>query len=39
MPLRAEGVRLLKKLFPAALYKAGFDTGFLRYPYFLAERG
>jgi SAM-dependent methyltransferase len=40
MPLGAEGVRLLKEQFPAALYiKAGFDAGFLRYTRFLAERG
>ena len=40
MPLGAAGVRLLKEQFPAALYvKAGFDAGFLRYTYFLAERG
>ena len=37
--LGAEGVRLIKEQFPAAVYiKAGFDTGFLRYVYFLAER-
>jgi MPBQ/MSBQ methyltransferase len=40
LPLGAEGVRLLKEQFPAALYiKAGFDAGFLRYTYFLAEKG
>jgi SAM-dependent methyltransferase len=39
MPLGAEGVRLLKEQFHAALYiKAGFDAGFLRYTYFLAEK-
>jgi ubiquinone/menaquinone biosynthesis C-methylase UbiE len=40
LPLGAEGVRLLKEQFHAALYiKAGFDAGFLRYTYFLAEKG
>jgi hypothetical protein len=40
LPLGAEGVRLLKEQFLAALYiKAGFDAGFLRYTYFLAEKG
>ncbi len=33
------GIRLLKEQFPAAIYiKAGFDAGFLRYAYFLAEK-
>ena len=37
--LGADGVRLIKEQFPAALYiRAGFDAGFLRYVYFLAER-
>jgi cyclopropane fatty-acyl-phospholipid synthase-like methyltransferase len=37
--LGSDGVRLMKEQFPAALYiRAGFDTGFLRYAYFLAER-
>jgi SAM-dependent methyltransferase len=37
-PLGAYGVRLVKEQFAAALYiKAGFDTGFLRYTYLLAE--
>ena len=40
LPLGAEGVRLPKEQFPAALYiKAGFDAGFLRYTCFLAEKG
>ena len=35
----AEGVRLVKEQFPAALHiKAGFDAGFLRYTLFLAAR-
>ncbi|HET8728540.1 MAG TPA: methyltransferase domain-containing protein [Alphaproteobacteria bacterium] len=39
MALGADGIRLIKDQFPAALYiKAGFDAGFLRYTYFLAER-
>ena len=39
-PLGAEGVRLVKEQFAAALYiKAGFDAGFLRYTYLLAEKG
>ncbi|MFZ5479521.1 MAG: SAM-dependent methyltransferase [Myxococcota bacterium] len=39
MRLGAEGIRLIKEQFPAALYiKAGFDAGFLRYKYFLCER-
>jgi SAM-dependent methyltransferase len=39
LPLGPVGIRLLKEQFPAALYiKAGFDAGFLRYTYFLAER-
>jgi cyclopropane fatty-acyl-phospholipid synthase-like methyltransferase len=38
LPLGAEWIRLLKEQFHAALYiKAGFDAGFLRYTYFLAE--
>ncbi len=38
-PPGAEGVRLVKEQFAAALYiKAGFDTGFLRYTYLLAEK-
>ncbi len=33
------GIRLIKGQFPAAIYiRAGFDTGFLRYAYFLAEK-
>lgn len=33
------GMRLIQEQFPAALYiKAGFDAGFLRYAYFLAEK-
>ena len=37
--LDPEGIRILKEQFPAALYvKAGFDAGFLRYMYFLAEK-
>ena len=37
--LGPDGIRLIKEQFPAALYiKAGFDAGFLRYVYFLAER-
>ena len=40
LPLGAEGVRLPKEQFPAALcIKAGFDAGFLRYTCFLAEKG
>ena len=39
MKLGPEGIRLLKEQFPAALYiKAGFDAGFLRYTYILAEK-
>lgn len=39
MRLGAEGLRLIKEQFPAALYiKAAFDAGFLRYKLFLAER-
>lgn len=35
----AEGLRLIKEQFAAALYiKAAFDAGFLRYTYFLVER-
>jgi tocopherol O-methyltransferase len=37
--LGPDGIRLIKEQFPAAVYiKAGFDAGFLRYVYFLAER-
>lgn len=37
--LGPRGIRLIKEQFPAALYiKAGFDTGFLRYAYFLGEK-
>ena len=37
--LGPDGIRLIKEQFPAAVYiRAGFDTGFLRYTYFLAER-
>ncbi len=37
--LGPEGWRILKDQFPAALYiKAGFDAGFLRYTYIVAER-
>ncbi len=33
------GLQLIKEQFPAAIYiKVGFDTGFLRYAYFLAEK-
>ena len=36
--VQREGARLIKEQFPAAMYiKAGFDTGFLRYVYFLVE--
>lgn len=39
LPLGAEGVRLVKEQFHAALYiKAAFDAGFLRYTLFLAEK-
>jgi sterol 24-C-methyltransferase len=39
LPLGADGIRLIKEQFHAALYiKAGFDAGFLRYVYFLAEK-
>jgi len=39
LPLGAEGIRLIKEQFHAALYiKAGFDAGFLRYTYLLAEK-
>jgi cyclopropane fatty-acyl-phospholipid synthase-like methyltransferase len=39
LPLGAAGVQLVKEQFPAALYiKAGFDSGFLCYTYFLAEK-
>jgi hypothetical protein len=37
--LGADGIRLIKEQFPAAVYiRAAFDAGFLRYGYFLAER-
>lgn len=40
MKLGPAGIRMLKEQFPAALYiKAGFDAGFLRYTYILAEKG
>ena len=33
------GLQLMKEQFPAAIYiKVGFDAGFLRYAYFLAEK-
>jgi SAM-dependent methyltransferase len=36
--LGPEGLRLMKEQFPAAIYvKVGFDSGFLRYVYFLVE--
>jgi SAM-dependent methyltransferase len=36
--LGRDGIRLIKDQFPAAIYiKVGFDTGFLRYVYFLVE--
>ncbi len=39
LPLGADGIRLIKEQFHAALYiKAGFDAGFLRYTYFLVEK-
>jgi len=39
MTLGPEGIRLIKEQFPAALYiKTGFDAGFLRYVYFVAEK-
>jgi len=39
LPLGADGIRLIKEQFHAALYiKAGFDSGFLRYTCFLAEK-
>lgn len=39
LPLGAEGIRLVREQFPAALYiKAAFDAGFLRYTYLLAEK-
>ncbi len=38
MRLGRQGIRLIKEQFPAAVYiKVGFDTGFLRYVYFLVE--
>ncbi|MPY72252.1 MAG: methyltransferase domain-containing protein [Alphaproteobacteria bacterium] len=40
LPVGADGIRLIEDQFAAALYiKAAFDAGFLRYTYFLAERG
>lgn len=37
--LGSEGIELLKEQFPAALYiKAGFDSGFLRYRYYLLQK-
>jgi tocopherol O-methyltransferase len=37
--LGAEGIRLVKEQFPAALYlKAGFEAGCMRYRYFLLEK-
>jgi SAM-dependent methyltransferase len=37
--LGAEGIRVVKEQFPAALYiKAGFEAGCLRYRYFLLEK-
>ena len=37
--LGPDGLRLIKEQFPAAVYiKVGFDTGFLRYVYFLVEK-
>ncbi|MCZ7625311.1 MAG: class I SAM-dependent methyltransferase [Candidatus Methylomirabilis sp.] len=39
LALGSEGIRLIKEQFPAALYiKVGYDTGFLRYVYFLVEK-
>lgn len=39
MTLGSEGIRLIKEQFPAAIYiKVGYDTGFLRYVYFLVEK-
>ncbi len=39
MTLGSDGVRLIKEQFPAAIYiKVGYDTGFLRYVYFLVEK-
>ena len=39
LTLGPEAIRLIKEQFHAALYiKAGFDTGLLRYTYFLVER-
>ncbi|HVP12814.1 MAG TPA: methyltransferase domain-containing protein [Phycisphaerae bacterium] len=38
MTLGSEGIRLIKEQFPAAVYiKVGFDSGCLRYVFFLAE--
>ncbi len=40
LPLGSDGIRLIKEQFHAALYiKAGFDAGFLRYTFFLVEKG
>ncbi|MCX5769024.1 MAG: methyltransferase domain-containing protein [Candidatus Hydrogenedentes bacterium] len=37
--LGPDAIRLIKEEFPAALYiKAGFDSGFLRYSYFVVRR-
>ena len=34
-----KSIKLIKEQFPAALYiKAGYDTGFLRYVYYLVEK-
>jgi SAM-dependent methyltransferase len=39
LALGPDGLRLVKEQFPAAVYlKVGFDAGFLRYTYFLAEK-
>lgn len=39
MNLGDNGIRLIKEQFPSALYiKVGFDTGFLRYIYYLVEK-
>ena len=39
LTLGTDGIRLIKEQFPAAVYiRTGFDAGFLRYVYFLAER-
>lgn len=37
--LGSDGMRMVKEQFPAAIYiKVGFDTGFLRYKYFVLEK-